>query len=188
MAEKFENFYIDHVPRQQNAHADALASLAAFFALPAEATEKVLIYSPDLYYPKFALEDDQMPTGDLQVKKTLETSARLKLRDWRFPFIDYILYGIWLDDPKEAAAIQRKVPKFYYNTITRTLYHRLYDRILLHCLLHKKAQEALKEAHDGMCGAHQPGPELGDRLQRLGYYWPKMIPDAIAYAKRCHTC
>ena len=27
IAEMFENFYIDHVPRQQNAHADALASL-----------------------------------------------------------------------------------------------------------------------------------------------------------------
>ena len=38
MAEKFENFYIDHVPRQQNAHADALASLAALLALPAGVT------------------------------------------------------------------------------------------------------------------------------------------------------
>jgi len=48
--------------------------------------------------------------------------------------------------------------------------------------------EILKEAHDGMSGAHKPGPKLGDRLQRLGYYWPKMIPDAITYAKRCHAC
>jgi len=39
-----------------------------------------------------------------------------------------------------------------------------------------------------MCGAYQPGPKLGDRLQRLGYYWPKMILDAITYAKRCHAC
>ena len=36
MAERFKNFYIDHVPRQQNAHADALTSLAASLALPAE--------------------------------------------------------------------------------------------------------------------------------------------------------
>jgi len=48
--------------------------------------------------------------------------------------------------------------------------------------------EALKEAYDDMCVAHQPGPKLRDRLRRLGYYWPKMIPDAIAYAKRCHAC
>ena len=44
VTEKFKNFYIDYVLRQQNAHADALASLAASLALPAGATEKVLIY------------------------------------------------------------------------------------------------------------------------------------------------
>ena len=31
MAENFRNFYIDHVPRPQNVHADALTSLAASF-------------------------------------------------------------------------------------------------------------------------------------------------------------
>jgi len=39
-----------------------------------------------------------------------------------------------------------------------------------------------------MCKAHQPGPKLGDRLRRLSYYWLKMVPDASAYAKRCHAC
>ena len=43
MAEKFESFYIDHVPRQQNAHADALASLAASLALPTGATESAYL-------------------------------------------------------------------------------------------------------------------------------------------------
>jgi len=65
MAEKFINFDIDHVSRQQNAHANALASLIAPLALPAGAAEKVLVYIHDLYCPKFAHEDDQTPTGDL---------------------------------------------------------------------------------------------------------------------------
>ncbi|ONK72758.1 uncharacterized protein A4U43_C04F22860 [Asparagus officinalis] len=39
-----------------------------------------------------------------------------------------------------------------------------------------------------MCGAHQPGAKLGDRLRRIGYYWPRMFADAIDYAKRCHEC
>jgi len=56
MAEKFRNFYIDHVPYQQNAHADALASLAPLMALPAGATKKVLIYSRDLYCCKSPLK------------------------------------------------------------------------------------------------------------------------------------
>jgi len=74
------------------------------------------------------------------------------------------------DDPKEAAAIRRKAPRFYYNAIMQTLYRRSYDGILLRGLSHKEAQEALKEAHDGMCGAHQPGLKLRDQLIRLGYY------------------
>jgi len=49
MTEKFKNFYINHVHRQQNAHADALAFLAASLALPAGATEKILVHSRDLY-------------------------------------------------------------------------------------------------------------------------------------------
>ena len=60
MAEKFENFYIDHIPQWQNAHANALASLTASLALPAGATKKVLVYSRDLYCCKFTLEDSKV--------------------------------------------------------------------------------------------------------------------------------
>jgi len=109
MAEKFENFYIDHVSRQQNAHADALASLTASLVLPAGATKKVLVYSRDLYCCKFALKDSKTPRKDLQVKEVLEISTSLEPRDWRFSYIDFVLYGILPDDPKEAAAIRRKL-------------------------------------------------------------------------------
>ena len=61
------------------------------------------------------------------------------------------IVGILPDDPKEAVAIKRKAPKLYYNAIMRTLYYRSNDGILLRCVSHKEAQEALKEAHDGMC-------------------------------------
>jgi len=115
MAKRFKKNFIDHVSRQQNAHADTLASLAASLALPAGVVEKILVYSHDLYCPRFAFEDHQKSTGDCQVKEALETSTGPKLRDWRFPYIDYALYGILSDDPKETAAIRRKAPKFYYN-------------------------------------------------------------------------
>ena len=94
-------------------------------ALPAGAMEKIFVYSHDLYCPRNALKDYQESTG-----------GRLR------------------EEALEAAAIRRKVPKFYYNAITRTLYRRSHDGILLRCLSPKEAQEVLKEAHDGMCGAH----------------------------------
>ena len=131
MAERFKNFYIDHVPCQQNAHADALASLAASLALRAGVVEKILVYSHDLYCPRIAFEDYQKPIEDCQVKEALESSAGLEPRDLRLPYIDYALYGILPDDPKKASVIRRKAPKFYYNTITRTLYRRSHDGLSL---------------------------------------------------------
>jgi len=56
MAEKFRSFYIDHVPHQQNARADALVSLAASLPFPAGVTEKVLVYNHNLYCPQFAFK------------------------------------------------------------------------------------------------------------------------------------
>jgi len=125
MTEKFENFYIDHVPHRQNAHTDALASLDASLALPARATEKVLVYSHGLYYCRFVLEDSRTPRGDLQFKEVLETSTSLKPRDWRFPYIDFILYDILPDDPKKVAAIRRKAPRFF---IMRSCEHCIADQ------------------------------------------------------------
>ena len=56
MAEKFRNFYIDHVSCRQNTHPDVLESLAPSFVLPARMAERVLIYSYDLYCRSFFLK------------------------------------------------------------------------------------------------------------------------------------
>jgi len=69
MVEKFKSFYIDHVPCQQNAHADVLTSLAASLVLPAGAMEKVLVYSYDLYCPKFSLKKIKLQKKTFKLKK-----------------------------------------------------------------------------------------------------------------------
>ena len=80
MAEKFKSFYINHVPCQQNAHANALEPLATSLTLLAGATKKILIYNRDLYSPKFTLEENQNPERGLQ-GKVLETLIGPELRD-----------------------------------------------------------------------------------------------------------
>ena len=137
---------------------------------------------------KIALEDNKVSEENLQVKEVFETSTGLEPKDWWFLFIDYVLYDTLPDDLKEAATIKRKAHQFYYNAITWISYRWSYDEILLCYLLHKEAHEALREAYEGMCGAHQLGPKLGDRLRRLGYYWLKLISNAIAYARWCDAC
>jgi len=90
----------------------------------------------------------------LKSKEVHITSTDFELRDWRFLLINYALHDILPDDPKEAASIRRSSLRFYYDPIVKTLYRRSYDGILLRCLSNSEAQEVLKEAHDGICGAH----------------------------------
>jgi len=88
----------------------------------------------------------------------------------------------------KTTSIRRWSPQFYYDLEVKILYRRSYDVVLLRCLSNSEAKEVLKEAYDGICGAHQPGPKLKDRLCRLGYYWLKMIVDVVQYAKWCKAC
>jgi len=63
-------------------HTDALASLAVSLAFLAGAAEKILVYSHELYCPRFAFKDNKKPISDLQIKETLETSTGPEFRDW----------------------------------------------------------------------------------------------------------
>src|SRR4051812_3666398 len=111
--------------------------------------------------------------------EVLKTSSNTGSRDWQSSIIDYVMYGIRPDDPKEAAAIQKKALRFQYDLEAQTLYRIMRDGVLLRYSTPKEAQEVLKETHDGTCRAHQLGPKLSDRIRRLGCYLPKMISEAI---------
>ncbi|XP_020258994.1 uncharacterized protein LOC109835429 [Asparagus officinalis] len=177
LAGSFDSFRIKHILRSKNTHADALASLAANLAQPLGTCQHVTVASRRLF------KSEDTPA---EANTTYQAPDQSKERDWRFPIIDYVLYGILPEDVKERDSVRRHAPRFYYDATTKALYRRSYDGILLRCLSTTEAREALKEAHGGTCGAHQPGPKLCDRLRRMGYYWPRMISDAVAYAKHCH--
>ncbi|XP_020254169.1 uncharacterized protein LOC109831246 [Asparagus officinalis] len=150
----FEIFCIEHVLRSKNTHADALASLAANLAQPLGMTQRVTVASRRLFRSEDVLE----------VNTTHLAPSQPGSKDWRFPIIDCVLYGILPEDVRERESIRRHTTRFYYDSTSKTLYRRSYDGMLLRCLSTTKAQEALHEAHDGICGAHQPGPKLWDRL------------------------
>lgn len=105
MAEEFESFYIERICRGQN--AGALASLAALLALLVRVTEKVFIFTHDLYCPKSTVKDDFTLTEDLQVAKGLETS---EIRDQQLSYKDYTLYAIFSEDSKEASVVKKGQP------------------------------------------------------------------------------
>ncbi|KAL0456031.1 UNVERIFIED_CONTAM: hypothetical protein Slati_0942300 [Sesamum latifolium] len=65
---------------------------------------------------------------------------------------------------------------------------RSFEGIFLRCLSDDEKDQAMEEAHSGVCGAHQSGPKLHFCIKRMGYYWPTMVKDCIDYAKRCQPC
>ena len=160
MANSFAGFYISYVPHLQNTEADALATLGATLALPADTSHRVTVASRQLLCPKYSLE----------AKEVYATSTDFKPRDWRFPIIDYALHGILPDDPAEATSIRRRLARFRYDPEMKTLYRVSYDDVLIRCISRSEGLKVIKEAHDDICGAHQPGPRLHERVQRLGYY------------------
>ena len=112
------------------------------------------------------------PKHVLKIKEVHVTSMDFEPRDWQFFLIDYALQDILSNDLKEAVSVRRRSLHFYYDPIVKTLYRRSYDGILFCCLSNSEAQEVLKEAHDDICEAHQPGPKLKDRLHKLGIGQP----------------
>lgn len=55
LADSFECFYIDHVPRRKNTHADTLAALAATLAQHSGMSQRITVASRQLFRPKYAL-------------------------------------------------------------------------------------------------------------------------------------
>uniref|UniRef100_A0A2N9HH26 Uncharacterized protein n=1 Tax=Fagus sylvatica TaxID=28930 RepID=A0A2N9HH26_FAGSY len=122
---------------------------------------------------------------------TLALSARRKVsvvedEDWRQPLIDYLEHGKLPDDSRHKTEVRRRAPRFIY--YKDTLYRRSFDGLFLRCLGKGETDQAMEEAHSGVCGAHQSGPKLYHRIKRMGYYWPTIVKDCMDYAKRCEAC
>ena len=176
LANTFDGFYISHISRFQNTKANALAALVATLALPADTSYQLTVATHYLFCLKHSIK----------VKEVYTISTTFESRDWQFPIIDYALDGILPNDPKQTTFIWQRFPHFYYDPEVKTLYRRSYDGVLLRYLSKLEAPEVLKKVHDGICGTHQPGLKLKDRLHMLDCYW--LIPDTVQYAKWWKAC
>jgi hypothetical protein len=68
---------------------------------------------------------------------------------WRLLLLECIRDPGKITDKK----VKRQVLK--YTSLDDDLYHRTIDNVLLKCLGEEQAKVAIREVHDGICGAHQ---------------------------------
>jgi hypothetical protein len=102
--------------------------------------------------------------------------------DWELPLFECI------GDPRKTTdkKVNRQVLK--YMSLDYDLYWRTIDGVLLKCLGEEQAKVAVREVHDGICGAHQSAYKMNWLLRRAGFYWLTMMDDCIKYQKGCEAC
>ncbi|KAM1506182.1 hypothetical protein ACFXTO_002081 [Malus domestica] len=177
LLQRFEAVTLEHVPRKENQMADALANLASSMALGEDEATNVPVCQRWVI-PLVT----EMVLSDANVISILPVNVE----EWRQPLINYLEHGMLPDDLKHRSEIRRRAHRFLY--YKGTLYRRSFEGVLLRCLGDEEANQAMEEAHSGICGAHQSGPKLHFQLKRMGYYWPSMVKDCLEYAKRCQAC
>ncbi|KAL0373433.1 UNVERIFIED_CONTAM: Transposon Tf2-12 polyprotein [Sesamum radiatum] len=132
---------IEHVPRKDNKHADALAKLASTL-MTLEDNARVPICKSWVIPPIFD-DDDCEEEEELHAIEVFD----IEKEDWRQPLIDYLKYEKMPDDPCRKVDIRRRATCFIHHN--DTLYRRSFDGIFLRCLSDDKATQAMEEAHSG---------------------------------------
>ncbi|XP_074342454.1 uncharacterized protein LOC141680017 [Apium graveolens] len=165
---QFDEWYAEHVPREENTTADALSQFAS---------SEIENYRRNIYF---------------QVLKTLNIHvinliAPVGVESYWINPIKTHFETRWLpDDAQEARKLS--VRALRYLLIEGLLYKRSFVISYLKCLRPLEAEEALREAHERIYGQHLGDRALAHKITRLGFYRPTMLVDAKAYVKRCDRC
>jgi hypothetical protein len=124
---------------------------------------------------------DDETTKPIRVNDSAKDGDTVRV-DWRLPLMECIRNPGKIMDKK----LKRQVLK--YTSLDDDLYRRTIDDMLLKCLSDEQANKAVRELHDGICGAHQLAYKMKWLLRRAGFYWLTMVNDCIKYQKGCEAC
>ncbi|XP_052203997.1 uncharacterized protein LOC127809273 [Diospyros lotus] len=131
---RFQAVKINHVPRAQNAVADALSRIAAS-SFPRNSR---------------AVYMESLP------QKSIETEAKQLCVDgvgnWMDPIIAHLTNGWLPEEEQESRKLKRQAAKFLL--IRSDLYKKSFTQPLLKCVGLVEADYILREIHQGICGSH----------------------------------
>ncbi|XP_058746121.1 uncharacterized protein LOC131618991 [Vicia villosa] len=171
LAQYFDEITFDHIPREENHLADALATLASMFKVKWD-NEAPSIVIKRLDEPAFCGVIDNVPDEKpwfYDIKKFLETQE--------YP------EGASLTDRK---TLKRLSAKFFI--AGGVLYKRNFDSVLLRCVDRHEAAKIMQEVHEGSFGTHASGHTMARKILRAGYYWSTLEHDCFNHVVVCYKC
>ncbi|XP_057770724.1 uncharacterized protein LOC130990511 [Salvia miltiorrhiza] len=163
MRDKFMEFKIEQISRDENTKADLLARMAS-------AVEQT-------WNDEIILLCDTREMGTSQVF-SVEIGD-----DWWAPIMHFLKTGERLNRESNQRARYEN-----YCLINDQLYKRSFTQPLLKCLSPEEANFALKEIHAGCCGGHTGFRDLVRKIIRAGFYWPNINKEAREFVRKCEAC
>nr|XP_009781672.1 PREDICTED: uncharacterized protein LOC104230538 [Nicotiana sylvestris] len=167
---RLKEWTLDHVPREQNSEADALANLGS------------------------SVEDNDIVPGTVvQLSRSVVEEGHLEINstsltwDWRNKYIEYLKSGKLPSDHIESRALRTKAARFTLDE-DGTLCKRTFNGPLAVCLGPGNTDYVLREVHEGTCGNHSGAESFIRKIIRAGYYWDNMEKDAKEFIKKCDKC
>ncbi|XP_004306255.1 PREDICTED: uncharacterized protein LOC101314018 [Fragaria vesca subsp. vesca] len=174
--DRFDDVYIEHIPREFNFAANELVQVASGLNLRDGVGERLLKVERRTLPSFIARGQFQAATPEVAALDPID-------EDWRLPFIAY------LQNPNDAAH-SRQIYCLALNFVLRNgeLRRRGEDGTDFRCVYGNEAKRVMREVHCGVCGSHQAGQKMRWLIRRNGYYWPTILKDCIAFAKGCQDC
>jgi ribonuclease HI len=195
LEDKFYGLELNHIARWYNETANELAKIAS-----GQTTVPPDIFSRDIHQP-FIKTDDTPEPDDASAQPEVSSAAEgeaLRVegerngvapnRNWRTPYLEYLLRGEPPLDKAEARRLARRAKSFVLLGDEKELYHRSPSGILQRCISVAEGQELLQEIHSGACGHHAAPRALVGNAFRQGFYWPTVVADATRIIRSCQGC
>jgi ribonuclease HI len=174
MEKTFASITVEHLPRDQNEEADALAKLAACGGPHSLGVFFEVLYSPSV------------PTESQHIMAIDQAELGEDLDDWRTPFVKHLKEGWLPDDEPKAKQLQIRTAK--YKIISGQLYRTGILQPMLRCVSFSEGEEMVKEIYQGMCGAHLAARTVASKVFRQGIYWPTILKVCVEHVKKCESC
>ncbi|WRX13925.1 Integrase [Theobroma cacao] len=171
LSKQFKEISFNHLPREENQIADALATLAAMFKIKEAADVR-----------PFDLEVREVSAHCLNVEEEVDG------KPWYHDIMQYIKHQTYPENvtDNDKRTLRRLAMGFFLSG--EVLYKKSRDQVLLRCVDVAEANKIMKEVHEGTCGAHANGHMLARQIMRAGYYWLTLESDCINFARKCHKC
>ncbi|XP_070025305.1 uncharacterized protein [Nicotiana sylvestris] len=166
---QFKEWTLEHMPRDQNSEADALANLGSLVDDDEFSSRTVV------HLMKSVVEEGHTEINSISLTW-----------DWRNKYIDFLKTGKLPSNPKESRALRTMAATFSLSE--GTLFRRTFDGPLAICLGTGDTEYVLREVHEGTCGNHLGAESLVQKIIRAGYYWIDIEKDAKDFVRRCDDC